>query len=351
MGCASIRYFWQAGVGQLSLYNHERPIAEVLDDPSTPQKYKDRLKLLPEVRKFVETELGVSSTNNYKTFVDLKRPYVVWSLTSAEAEELKLVEWNFPVVGSFPYIGFFNENMAKEWQEKEKSKGRDTHLRGVTAYSTLGYLRDPLLSSMLSDNQAYLANLLFHETTHTYIYLKGEGSFNEQLASYVGDYGERLWLSKKYGSESLEVKDWEFEREDRRLFGLLIRNCAEDLKKIFSKKNEYGSSKTIILKNEIYSSLKKKMLETPWKSKYYVRNVSKRFADEIQNNAALFAFLTYEDNQEVFDRLHEVCGRDVRHGFEYLKKFSVEYGEMIKNKNKLIPMDVLRDRLKNNKCL
>ncbi len=309
-GCSHIRYLWQAGMGQWSIYNHERPIEEAISDPRTPEKIREQLQWIGEIKKFVETELGVKATSNYTTYSDIKRPYVVWSLTSAQKYELKLNSWSFPIVGSFPYLGFFNKEMAEEWQKKEIEKGMDTSLRGVTAYSTIGYLRDPILSSMLTKKKADLVNLIFHETTHSQVYIKGEGAFNEQIASYIGDYGERYWIEKTFGLESAEYKNWTEERKDRRLFGKKMVEFAERLKTLFTQivndseeiKNKKKSKMYQEFQNELLDEKKSPFLTSGWK-KY----ISSRFVPEFNNNALLLAHLTYEDNQEVFDYLYDLC--------------------------------------------
>ncbi len=368
--CSHLSYLWQAGVGQLSLYNHERSVEEVLKDPRTPSHVREKLAWVSEIKTFVEKELGVKATSNYTTYVDLKKPYVVWSLTIAEPFELKIKEWEFPLVGSFPYLGFFKEEMAYAWEKKARFEGvehppealagdnvvsgsverppealardnvvsgsveratrtlgagekvsgsKDTYVRGVAAYSTLGYLRDPLLSTMLTRKKSELVNLLFHETTHTQIYLKGYGSFNEQVASFIGDYGEKLWIKKNYGENSLELQIWEKDRQDRKRFGELLRDFGKVLSEHYKNTSEKPQAERIELKQAQFLVFHKKLEVEPWQNPNMFR-----YAKVILNNASLLAFLTYEDEQEVFDLLYERCGGSLKNSFDYLKKFQDE---------------------------
>lgn len=312
-GCSHVAYLYQAGMGQWAIYNHERPVAEVVSDPHVSSVTRQRLAWIPEIRAFVERELGVKSTSNYTTYVDLKRPFVVWSLTSAEPYELKLKEWSFPIVGSFPYLGFFKENTARDWEARERLLGRDTHVRGVTAYSTIGYLRDPLLSTMLTSKKTDLVNLLFHETTHSQVYIKGEGAFNEQIASFIGDYGERLWIRKKMCASSPcpELENWNDEHADRRLFGARLRAFADRLKKLYADTASEPEEGRRERKAAAFAAFREEMADprrTEWKSSGWKKWIAGKFAAEFMNNAALLAHLTYEDHQDLFEKLYRKAG-------------------------------------------
>lgn len=344
-GCSHVSYLYQAGAGQFSLYNRERPLQEVIDDPTTRSETRERLKWIPEIKKTVESELGVEATKNYTTYVDLKRPYVIWSLTAAEPFKMELKQFKFPIVGAFPYLGFFKEELAHKWAREHEEAGYDTHVRGVTAYSTLGYLRDPLLSSMLSRRKADLVNLIFHESTHGQIYLKGQGSFNEQIASYIGDYGERLWIVRSFGENSKELQRWENDRADRRRFGVLLRAFAEELKNYYSSSETTPIEQRKLGKDERFKAFAQKLKSEPWKGLGYARA-----ADMIKNNASLLAILTYEDEQDLFELINKRCGGSLKDALRFLKSFADYWSrhgaKASRHDAKITPQSVLYDRLR-----
>lgn len=345
-GCSHVSYLIQAGIGQLSLYNHERPLREVIDDPRTPEKARERLKWVPVIKTFVENELSEKATNNYTTYVDLKRPYVIWSLTAAPAFEVRLKKWFFPIVGAFPYLGFFNEATAEDWARDYRSQGFDTYVRGVRAYSTLGYLRDPLLSTMLSREKRDLVNLIFHETAHSYIFIKGEGSFNEEAASFVGDYGERLWLVQNYGSRSAELNEWKNERQDRRLFGDLLRRFSDELKIFYRESSDWNPTKRTSVKEAKFAAFRVRVKTTRWMSHGGTAEHLEKLAASITNNAALLAYLTYEDDQDVFDTLNEKCGGRLKDVLRFLKRYSSDWEKGGSSRSTDgSPQSVLRERL------
>src|SRR5690606_29813806 len=89
-----------------------------------------------------------------------------------------------------PYLGWFDLDDAQSYAEELAKEGLDVEVRGATAYSTLGWFRDPVLSSMLPEGPATLAGLVdvvLHESVHATVYVPGQSTFNESLAEYVSD--------------------------------------------------------------------------------------------------------------------------------------------------------------------
>ena len=55
------------------------------------------------------------------------------------------------------------------------------------AYSTLGWFDDPVLSTMISEGDeavGELVNVILHESVHATLYIDGQTRFNESLAEY-----------------------------------------------------------------------------------------------------------------------------------------------------------------------
>lgn len=64
----------------------------------------------------------------------------------------------------------------------------DTYRRPVEAFSTTGWLPDPILSTMFSKADRFI-ELIFHELTHSTFYFESELDFNEAFASWMGYRG------------------------------------------------------------------------------------------------------------------------------------------------------------------
>ncbi|MEQ1666174.1 MAG: aminopeptidase, partial [Bdellovibrionales bacterium] len=186
-------YIVRSGYDQLSLLNSRTPVEEVIKNPKTPEGIRHKLELSLDVRSFIEKKLKLNVTKNYKTYVQLDRPYVTYIVTVAEKWELKNHLYWYPFVGRMPYKGFFKLENAKEEEATFDKDKYDTMLRGVSAYSTLGWFDDPLLSSMLNGSDYNLVNTLIHESTHASLYIKNNSNFNERLAMFIGNIGTELY--------------------------------------------------------------------------------------------------------------------------------------------------------------
>lgn len=204
--CGPVRYLWQAADGQLSLLRAAKPIPDVLANPGTPAEVRRKLELVQQVRHFAISELGLPDHGSFRQYVDLGRPYVVWNVFSAPEFSTVLRTNCFPVVGCVTYQGFFHEADAQQEGQRRRAAGDDVLVGGITAYSTLGYLKDPLLSSMFSNSDAWLIRTIIHELSHPSLYVAGDTVFNESYATTLENEGMRRWVAK-YGSPELAAQD------------------------------------------------------------------------------------------------------------------------------------------------
>jgi predicted aminopeptidase len=131
---------------------------------------------------------------SYRSYADIRRPYVVWNVVAAPEFSVDAKEWCYPIVGCVAYRGYFVERRARSFAEKWELRGMDVSVSGVAAYSTLGHFNDPVLSTMLGWNDIELAGIIFHELTHQMIYVANDADFNEALATTVEQEGVRRWL-------------------------------------------------------------------------------------------------------------------------------------------------------------
>jgi len=204
-GCA-LGYFAQAAQGQWQLMRARRPITSVLADPAASEQLKARLRVVQDVRDFAVSDLGLPDNRSYRSYSDLKRPYVVWNVVAAPEFSVAPLRWCFPFTGCLSYRGYFRERDARRMAAALAARGNDVMVGGVTAYSTLGHFSDPVLNTMMRYGDLELASTIFHELAHQLIYVHGDTEFNESFAVSVEQEGLRRWLAAR--ERSLELQDY-----------------------------------------------------------------------------------------------------------------------------------------------
>ncbi len=262
------------------------------------EEQKTKLRLALSVIEFAKVEFKLESDGNYSKVVWLDRPYVTWVVSASEKWKLKSYEWYFPIVGKVPYLGFFNETEAKTEEKKLSKNGYDTYLRGVSAYSTLGWFKDPLLSSMLRYEERDLVETLIHELVHTTFWVKNNVDFNERLASFLGQKGALIYYEKKEGSDSPTAQLIQAESADEKIFSEFITEELNSLSVWYSslpvvnRTEDLRISRIKEIQNRFNLVIKPKLKSERWN----------RFADINLNNARLAGYKTYVSDFSNFER-------------------------------------------------
>jgi predicted aminopeptidase len=187
-------YLVDSARGQLALMSKREPIKRVLANPATPPALRAQLEEVTSIRDFASRELLLPDNGSYRSYADLGRPYVVWNVVAAPEFSVEAKEWCYPIVGCVAYRGYFVESKARAFAAGLRAKGFDVSVGGVAAYSTLGHFDDPILNTMVGWSDVEFAAIIFHELTHQLLYVRGDASFNEALATTVEEEGVRRWL-------------------------------------------------------------------------------------------------------------------------------------------------------------
>lgn len=290
------------GIGQLKIIYNAQPVETYLNDPNFPEDKKAKIKLVQEVRQYCFDSLGLDYSDSYSKLYDQNGKAILWNLTACEPYRLKAVKWSFPILGSFSYKGFFSEEKAKKHEAIWKNKGYDTNIREVGGWSTLGILNDPILSNMLDRPTGSLVNLIVHELTHGTLYIKDGVSYNENLASFVGDYGALRFLEQKYGKDSPEYTQYQNAKTDRDLyinFALKSANSLDSLYKSFD--NSYTTEHKERLKTTFINNFIAEVRKLPYKNENYKR----LFQSNSPNNTYFMSRMRYRAKQNEFKQEFE----------------------------------------------
>jgi predicted aminopeptidase len=233
-GCA-LPYYWQAAAGQLELLSERVPITEVLEDPELSAATKEALLRTLQMRQFAVAELGLPDNDSYRSYADLGRPYVVWNVVAAEEFSVEPRRWCFPIAGCVTYRGYFDQRDAERYAERLRAAGLDTYVAGVSAYSTLGYFSDPILNTMLTGDEYYIAGVLFHELAHQLFYINGDTELNEAFATAVEEHGTQQWLLRDGDRQAIEAYRRRLQRRED--FYRLIGRHQARLRTVYGRPN------------------------------------------------------------------------------------------------------------------
>lgn len=314
-GC-QISYLVTSASSQVEILLSRRPIEEVLKDPSVSDEDKRKLKLAFEAKEYSQSALGLKKNKNYTSYAKLNRPYVSYVVSAAPKYELKHYTWKYPFLGDLPYKGFPRRDMADEQANELKAEGYDVHVRGVSAYSTLGWFNDPVLSSMLRYKDHHLVNTIIHENVHATMYFKSEADFNERLAAFVGNIGTEKFYLAREGESSKTLKQISLENEDEKLFSAFISEELDSLEKWYLAR---AGSK--ISEEERTARFKEIQAR-------FVKNIKPKFRTDTEkdfekaqlNNAMLLQYKLYMKDLNDFELLFAKLGHDFNKFIEYCKK-------------------------------
>ena len=297
-GCSTVKFYSQAAAGQAEILIKARPISEVIAKDEAPERIRRKLALVQELRQFAKQNLDLPADRQYGRYTDLKRRYVVWVVYAAPEFSVEGKTWQYPMVGTLEYRGFFSKSAADEEAAKLKAEGYDVYSGGVEAYSTLGWFRDPVLNTFLNRSDAELAELIFHELTHVKVFLPGDTDFNEAFAVANSEEGVRRWLRAKRDPRALANYDKLLSREQE-IIHLLLRT-RERLKGLYSNsllsQKEMRQRKAAIIEDmrNQYAEIRRRWGENARRDRSFARP---------WNNARLNTVSTYYDLVPGFERL------------------------------------------------
>ena len=302
-GCGTM-YLAQAAGGQMGVLKARRPIDKVVADPATPAPLKARLMDVRDARNFAVTELHLPDNRSYRTYADVKRPFVVWNVVATPEFSVEPKHWCFPIAGCVAYRGYFKEKNARKFAAGLDSKGFDVTVGGVPAYSTLGKFADPVLSTMMRYGDSELVAIIFHELAHQLLYVKNDSEFNEAFATTVEDEGLQRWL-KAQGHPDL-MKEFLQENADENAFIDLFARGRERLKKLYA--SGLSPDELRPQKAAIFAELtdEARALQRTQGHQYY-----ESWLKEGLNNAHLASVATYYQCVPGFQRLLAEQGGDL----------------------------------------
>jgi predicted aminopeptidase len=308
LGCAAVFsgcYTLKQGTAMLGYLGKAVPVETLLAGASGADA--EFARRVADIRSFALGELGLRETANYTKYVEIDRDYLAAVVSASAADSFARHEWWFPVVGSVPYKGFFNPDDARKERARLEKKGLDVWIRGVDAFSTLGWFSDPLYSYMKEYPVHRLADLIIHESLHATVYLKNQAQFNEELAEFVGSEGARSYIEKAFGEDSDESRAIAASDDGRAVFLAFIRELIAELELLYA--GSIPREEKLEKKAEIILAAKARFAETY--DRVFQNDNYRGFSDLPVNNAYLELYRLYYEEDSYFRDIYARAGSDL----------------------------------------
>jgi predicted aminopeptidase len=325
-------YLWKQGSRVLSYSSRSVPIPKLMQRLETPDSLKQFFLLVNEIRAFATDSIGLAKNSNFTRFVSINRQYLIDLVSAAGKTDFVPYTWCYPFFGCWPLRGYFDNADAIREAERLKKLGLDVSLGRAEAFSTLGFLSDPVYSFMQNYSAYRIANLIIHEQTHATVYVKNQVDFSEEFATFMGSEGALWFIRSKYGETSEQFQNAVKESRDIDTYYRSIQSLYRALSAV------YGS--TIPLKEKLQ---KKQEIITGFKDSI-TRNYNAIFLTQEYrgiekadiNNALISLDMTYALDLGLFYKLYEKENRGLRKTIAAVKALSKKKGDCKKNLEDLL---------------
>ena len=290
------------------LFNSREKIAAVLAEQRYSAPLRQKLESIEAVLLFAKQQ-GLNVEDAYQYYIHTAKDDVSYTVSAADPLSFTYKKWWFPIVGSVPYLGFF-DSADRDEKAEDLAAEYDIHKATVGAFSSLGWFEDPIYTPMLRRSESSLANLLFHELTHRSFWARGSVRFNENLAEFIAHQltlryfaaeakaDERAKYLKNLEDLAL-LKAW-IKKLKKALSAVYRADGLSDLEKLQAKRrtiDRFQLEEMPEFHNKLYRSVVKK----PW------------------NNASILGAGLYSPDLQRFEKAYQCSGATTPG--EFLEKF------------------------------
>ena len=299
------RYIARAGVEEARLLLRRRSIDKLIADSGTPAALRQRLALVRAARAYAADSLGLAVGKTYTTYVDVGRDTLLLVLSGSRRDKLHEVTWHYPIVGVVPYKGFFKAARARREAERLEGQGLDVFLRPSGAFSTLGYLSDPLFSTAMSRDTMELVATVIHELAHNTLYVKSQTPFNESFASFVGYRGAEAFFRARH--DTLDARRAAARWRDERTLDVFYAELARRLDSAYAEPlsgQRLEQVRTTVFgwaRDQFRGPVGQSLETYDWRW----------FAQAPLNNAVIIAERLYRMNLNLFDEIYLQNNADI----------------------------------------
>ena len=284
-------YYAQLVAGQRELINRQRPISIALARERNPERRR-LLALVPDIRAFARDVMQLAPRSSYTSYFATEQTGICYVISASSRTQLEPYLFVFPIVGSVAYKSFFAERDARAAAAELQAEGYDVWVGPATAYSTLGYLRDPVTTVMMRKGLTAFVEVLLHEMTHGRLYVAGQTDFSEQLASFAGERGVEQYLRSRFARDPLRMAELQAHLARRRAIEQRVREALADLGALYAR--GLPEPRVLALRELVFARLRAQLA---------VLAPDAQPDDLVVNNARLLQYQRYLSGGPVLEQL------------------------------------------------
>lgn len=314
--CSNLSYYLDAANGHMALLDKAQPIEGILQQPDLDKTFRQQLITFQQARDFASQHLYLPEYNSYLNFSELDREYVVWNVVATDEFSIEPEQWCFLFVGCLTYRGYFEKQKVDAYAEELKQQGHDVHVSGVSAYSTLGWFDDPIVSSMLYNNEALRVGVMFHELAHQLMYRKNSTTFNESFAMVVEEEGVRRWF--EFNSNKTLLNQYLNDKEKSQQFHQMLLRTKNKLKDLYARNSSAIEKRQ--RKQQYLSAIKNDY--TQLRQQWEGYSAYDKWMSQDLNNAHFVLVQTYHDLVPMFRAMLKQKNNNLKDFYDAVKVMS-----------------------------
>jgi predicted aminopeptidase len=313
-----VGYLLPQAWGQLDIIFNSVSITDALASGELADWQERKLRLILDARRFAGEELHLNTADAYETFYNTGSQTLAWNVSACAKHTFAPKMWEFPLVGTVPYLGYFDQHQAADKVLELRAEGLDVLTYEVNAYSTLDFLPNPVFSGMLEYDDLTLVDTICHELLHGTVWSSTSTTFNESLATFVGRRGAIDYFVDRRSEEPIFEQtaiEW---YADIDTYNAFVFSLFEDLQEYYGQEG-MTQTKAIDGREAIFQAARERFV-TEVQPTMFRPEAFDWAIDLPTNNAWILANTRYNQGLEVFAAVHAMTGEDWRESLRVFRE-------------------------------
>jgi predicted aminopeptidase len=241
-------YVARAAYEESKILLRRQKISKLIESPKVSEEERRKLQLVLDAREFTK-QIGLTPGKSFTLYSRTDQDVLTWVLMASAKDSFSLVTWWYPIVGRVPYKGYFSKDSAKSAAKRLESKGYETYIRGADAFSTLGWFNDPVLSTILQNDDVQIVNIVIHETVHATVWIPNNVPFNESMANFIGSRAAVDFFKARGDKDKIKKAEQSFAHT--LAFSRIINGLYLDLENLY--KSDLSKQEKMVKREEIFN--------------------------------------------------------------------------------------------------